>query len=93
MLYVATVQKAKGSHKIHTPVFQSKKHETRRHRSSKLTESQKIALKWRELYGLQPIQGKPRPDAIRDLQGMMKTEMHIEENPVDAIREIRENIY
>ena len=72
---------------------EAKKHEMRRHQSSKLTESQKIALKWRELCGFQPIQGNPRPDAIRDLQEMVKVEMHTKESPVDAIGGIRENIY
>ena len=93
MLFVASIQKTKDSHKIHKRISRNRQHVMRGHPLSKLTVSQKIALKWRNMYGLPSIHGRPRPDAIRDLQGMMKTDLDIEENPVDAIREIRENIY
>jgi hypothetical protein len=45
------------------------------------------------MYRLAPIEGKPRPDAIRDLEGMMNKYADDKQTPVDAIREIRENLY
>lgn len=58
-----------------------------------LTESQKIALMWRKMYGLPPLEGKARPDAIRALEGMMNKYADDNQSPVDAVREVRENVY
>jgi hypothetical protein len=56
MPYVATIQRTKGSHKIHTRV--PRRHNVIRRPLIRLTESQKIALRWREMYGLPSIKGK-----------------------------------
>lgn len=40
-----------------------------------------------------PLEGKARPDAIRALEGMMNKYADDNQSPVDAVREVRENVY
>ncbi|PWU78645.1 MAG: hypothetical protein DLM72_21420 [Candidatus Nitrosopolaris wilkensis] len=58
----------------------------------RLTNSQKIAIQWRKIYDLPPLQTKPRHDAVKDLCGMLK-EYADHEDPVEFVNQIRENIY
>jgi len=58
----------------------------------KLTNSQKIAIQWRKIYDLPPLHPKPRRDAMKDLCGMLK-EYADHEDPVELVKQIRENIY
>lgn len=58
----------------------------------KLTNSQKIAIQWRKIYDLPPLHAKPRSDAVKDLCGMLK-EYADNEDPVEFVKQIRENIY
>jgi hypothetical protein len=58
----------------------------------KLTNSQKIAIQWRKIYDLPPLHAKPRRDAVKDLCGMLK-EYADHQDPVEFVKQIRENIY
>jgi hypothetical protein len=62
------------------------------HTMLKLTKSQKIAMQWRKIYDLPPLDTKPRHDAIKDLCGMLK-EYADYEDPVEFVKQIRENLY
>jgi hypothetical protein len=62
------------------------------HTMVKLTKSQKIAMQWRKIYDLPPLDTKPRHDAVKDLYGMLK-EYADHEDPVEFVKQIRENIY
>jgi hypothetical protein len=88
---VATIQErlANGTKKMHKGYV----HHSNKEKTVSLTESQKTALMWRKMYGLPPIEGKARPDAIKDLEGMMNKYSDDKQSPVDAVREIRENVY
>jgi hypothetical protein len=57
----------------------------------KLTKSQKIAMQWRKIYDLPPLDTKPRHDAVKDLCGMLK-EYSDHEDPVEFVKQIREDI-
>ena len=62
------------------------------HTMVRLTKSQKIAMQWRKIYDLPPLDTKPRHDAVKDLYGMLK-EYADHEDPVEFVKQIRENIY
>jgi len=61
------------------------------HTMVKLTKSQKIAMQWRKIYDLPPLDTKPRHDAVKDLCGMLK-EYADHEDPVEFVKQIREDI-
>ena len=58
----------------------------------KFTKSQKIAMQWRKIYDLPPLDTNPRHDAVKDLCGMLK-EYADHEDPVEFVKQIREDIY
>jgi len=62
------------------------------HATVRLTKSQKIAIQWRKIYNLPPMAANPRHDAVKDLCGMLK-EYADYDDPVEFVKQIRENIY
>lgn len=56
------------------------------------SKSNELARGLRQMYNLPPIKGELRIDVILDLAGLLESYVN-EEDPVDAIKDIRENIY
>ena len=56
------------------------------------SKSNELAKGLRKMYNLPPIKGELRTDVVRDLAGLLESYVS-EENPIEAIKDIRENIY